>query len=557
LLESRSKEQLFMADGETENERGDWASLSRTFGGEVVAEKKGTYGVVYIVDFGEFTYPRMIAYKTFKPEHRRLSENQLDNFVREAWKWFQVKGHGLILTPFYIRHAAGVPLICMPFCGMDLQDYMEQRGTLDLVETLVLVAQILKALLFAEGRGIKAHQDLKPANILLEDLGAKFVGFPPEHVHGCLRYGIRVADFGLADAWREIGKPQGPFPYAAPEQYAPDEYHLYDPDIFAVGVIMTEMLTGLHPCGKRTKRAWKDWSKHRWKEWAAHGERCLDLGDGVVPRDAGDLIYRMLRADPQQRPSKDDALSEVMELLHREDADTAMQLDLQFEYYDTWAEYMEEETRLDSLATIAGLEGQLDHVIEQLLEEVSDAIQDITTPRQAVVYCKTCRQVGRLLLDRGGPSDGDSASDLGRSIVDCLLGWLPELGVRHVYPPLGVRGHDLVSLDSVDDWEIQQELLLGSCDLYRCHKDPKFHYLRALVAEAAMLSAERQAGDTEDYSRAQFQEAYATHMRGYLLGHAKRASELDPDWEEPSLLLAKYGSSESPGAFTDTGSSRF
>ena len=150
--------------------------------GEIVDKKKGTYGIVFIVNQGESVHPRYVAYKTIETLEE-FEEDKLENFVREARQWFRVKGHSLILTPFYITYFRSLPLICMPFCEMDLQTYLEKQEKLELIETLVFAAQILKGLMFAKSRDIEAHQDLKPGNILLDDLSEKFVGFPPKDVH--------------------------------------------------------------------------------------------------------------------------------------------------------------------------------------------------------------------------------------------------------------------------------------------------------------------------------------------------------------------------------------
>lgn len=188
--------------------------LSFHLKGDIVEKKKGTYGVVYIVK--QNTIPQYVAYKTTKEEH---DAEKLNAFIREAKVWFKVRGHALILTPFYIVNIKNRPLICMPYCEKTLRDYLNENEKLSPIGASVIISQVLKGLIFARYRGIEAHQDLKPENILLEDLSKKFENWPPKDVNKTLKWRVRICDFGSANAWKELGKPHGTKPYMAPEQW--------------------------------------------------------------------------------------------------------------------------------------------------------------------------------------------------------------------------------------------------------------------------------------------------------------------------------------------------
>ena len=188
--------------------------------GTIVDRKEGKFGLVLIVDLGTQRHPRYVCFKTLKAANDSYPEDQLYQFTREARIWFRVGYHPLVLRPFYVTAFQGRPLICMPYCDSNLREFQEQlpNGRLDPVGCLVVAAQILKALDFMQAK-VAAHQDLKPENILLTDLSSKYEGWPPQGVNGVMKYGLRIADFGLSNAWQQLGKPQGTLPYLSPQQF--------------------------------------------------------------------------------------------------------------------------------------------------------------------------------------------------------------------------------------------------------------------------------------------------------------------------------------------------
>lgn len=141
--------------------------------------------------------------------------------------------HPNIVAVYDVSHSDDIEYIVMELIdGITLKQYMDRRGKLSWKETLHFSKQIAKALSHAHERGI-IHRDIKPQNIML------------------LRDGtIKVGDFGIAALENELdennGQAIGSIHYIAPEQArgnCPDARS----DVYSLGVVMYEMLTGQLP----------------------------------------------------------------------------------------------------------------------------------------------------------------------------------------------------------------------------------------------------------------------------------------------------------------------
>jgi len=574
-----------MRNGKFAKEKIENVLLSFDLKGEIVDKKKGTYGIVFIVDHGESVYPRYIAYKTIDEQFK---EKKLKEFVREARVWFKVKDHALTLTPFYIKYFKNFPLICMPFCEMDLQNYLEKHGRLKPIEALVFVAQILKGLAFAKTRGIEAHQDLKPRNILLEDLSKKFVDYPPKDADPAIRYRVRIADFGLANAWKELDKQYGSKPYMAPEQFERKE-DFSRVDMFATGVILHELLTGKHPIGERTSDVWPEPKagfpkkyKHDpyWKKWSKSIDKHIRIGDDELIKEFENLIKKMLLPDAGERISIEHALESIMSILSIVHISTANQLKFLFEYYDYRAGYLEDENRLHALVQISQLPGQLDVVVNELQEEISMLEEFIDTPRKAVYSCKLLYETSSLLLERRREGDDEKVKNFAERIILEVIKWKAEIKVHHKYPELKFKETTLIKQPPFRDFEVYAELIgygrkllenvIGREEtesffekkdeytksayfftiasnfhskgdqqkaieiLDKCIKlnprEAAFYYMKSLWTEHYLFERE-----TLEKLENKEKEAFKQTM----LRNAQKALQIDPNWEEPRKLVEK------------------
>ena len=138
-----------------------------------------------------------------------------------------------IVAVYDVSHSDDIEYIVMELVdGITLRQYMDRRGAMAWREVMHFSRQVAKALEHAHERGI-IHRDIKPQNIML------------------LRDGtIKVGDFGIAALENEIhennGQAIGSIYYIAPEQ-ARGEYPDARSDLYSLGIVMYEMLTGRKP----------------------------------------------------------------------------------------------------------------------------------------------------------------------------------------------------------------------------------------------------------------------------------------------------------------------
>ncbi len=162
-----------------------------------------------------------------------------DRFNREARALARLT-HANIVAVHDFGQVHGFAFFVMEFVdGLNLRQ-LEQAGRLTPREALKIVPQICEALQFAHDEGI-VHRDIKPENILLDKRGrVKIADFGIAKIMG------REQDAGVPETRHAIGTPH----YMAPEQIEKPETVDHRADIFSLGVVFYEMLTGELPLGK-------------------------------------------------------------------------------------------------------------------------------------------------------------------------------------------------------------------------------------------------------------------------------------------------------------------
>ena len=160
------------------------------------------------------------------------SEQWLQRFRREA-RAAGRRFHPNIVAILDFGEDDGMPFLAMEYIdGRSLDGILKASGPLDPARSVAVITQVLSALGFAHQNGI-VHRDVKPSNIMVLNSGE-----------------VKVADFGIAridtSEFTIVGDLLGTPAYMAPEQFAGAPVDKRT-DLFAAGVILFEMLTGVKP----------------------------------------------------------------------------------------------------------------------------------------------------------------------------------------------------------------------------------------------------------------------------------------------------------------------
>ena len=192
---------------------------------------QGAMGVVYkavdpLID-------RTVAIKTINLD---LSRDELENFEKRFQREVQSAGklnHPNIVTIYDVGRTEGVAYMAMEFLeGKELREVLDSGVVLPVEKVVHIAAQICDGLAFAHEHGI-IHRDIKPANIMVMKNGM-----------------VKITDFGIAQvssASRTMaGMVMGSPKYMSPEQVVGQAVDGRS-DIFSLGVMLYEMLTGKTP----------------------------------------------------------------------------------------------------------------------------------------------------------------------------------------------------------------------------------------------------------------------------------------------------------------------
>jgi len=192
---------------------------------------KGAMGVVY-----KATDPnigRTVAIKTLHFELQGAeSEDMLARFRNEA-RAAGVMNHSNVITVYDAGEQDGMLYIAMEFvAGQTLQDLLKEEKAMPVEKVTSIVRQVCAGLEYAHARGI-IHRDIKPANIMITADGT-----------------VKIMDFGIAKFGGTLmtttGQVVGTPNYMSPEQVK-DEALDCRTDVFSLGVLLYEMLTGTRP----------------------------------------------------------------------------------------------------------------------------------------------------------------------------------------------------------------------------------------------------------------------------------------------------------------------
>jgi tRNA A-37 threonylcarbamoyl transferase component Bud32 len=215
------------------------AELARQFPQLEILEFIGKGGMGAVYKARQKQLDRIVAIKILPPEVGR-DPAFAERFMREARALAQLNHHNIV-DVYEFGSADGLYYLTMEFVDGTNLRHLIRTGGFEPQQALAIVPQICEALQFAHDEGI-VHRDIKPENILVNRRGH-----------------VKIADFGLA---KLLGKSpagatltgtrqvMGTPHYMAPEQMQGSHEVDHRADIYSLGVVFYEMLTGQLPIGR-------------------------------------------------------------------------------------------------------------------------------------------------------------------------------------------------------------------------------------------------------------------------------------------------------------------
>ncbi|MGI5978636.1 MAG: Stk1 family PASTA domain-containing Ser/Thr kinase [Oscillospiraceae bacterium] len=237
---------------------------------------------------------RYVAIKILRDEYANDPEFR-EHFRAESHAVAMLSHPNIVAVYDYSRDLSCQYIVMELIEGITLKQYMQKKGALSWNEALHFSTQISRALSHAHGKGI-VHRDIKPQNIMV-----------------CKDGSIKVADFGIADLETDEDKnaqeTMGSIHYISPEQ-AHGESADARADIYSLGVVMYEMLTGALPYDGETMEAI---SVQRMSgALIPPGERMPD-----IPPRLEDITLRAMEADPEIRYQTAEELADDLEAFRK------------------------------------------------------------------------------------------------------------------------------------------------------------------------------------------------------------------------------------------------
>jgi tetratricopeptide (TPR) repeat protein len=266
----------------------------------------GGMGEVYLcLDEQKFT---PVALKTFQGSSPDLA----NIFKQEVSNWVELEKHPNIVRCFSMEKYDNIPFMVLEWVagekgrGTDLRSWL-QRGALDLPIALRFTIDIVRGLIHAGEKSPSiVHRDLKPDNVLVnQSRQAKITDFGLATVAQRAKLDIEVMDESDLGRSRYVGGIIGTPAYMPPEQWRGDGDIDFRADMYAVGCMLYELLTGKRPYDARTTSEMR----------IQHLEAPLPALDNDLPSQLKTVLNGCLAKRREERYARLDVLlAELIEL---------------------------------------------------------------------------------------------------------------------------------------------------------------------------------------------------------------------------------------------------
>jgi serine/threonine-protein kinase len=280
--------------------------LAVALGDRYVLERElGGGGMSHVWVARETALGRRVVVKVLRED--RAAGVSVERFRREVMLAAGLQ-HPHLLSVLHAGDADGTPFYVMPFVdGESLRRRLERDAAIPIAQVVSVLRDVARALAFAHARGI-VHRDIKPDNVLLSggsavvaDLGiakalssARTSGEQPSAAVTPVPYGATITQIGMT-----VGTPA----YMAPEQWAGDPDADHRVDLYALGVLGYELLTGRAPFADRQGAALM--KAHLTEEPAPIAARRPEVTSALAA-----LIMQCLAKDPDDRPASADEIAQ-------------------------------------------------------------------------------------------------------------------------------------------------------------------------------------------------------------------------------------------------------
>ncbi|WP_129633742.1 serine/threonine-protein kinase [Candidatus Oscillochloris fontis] len=217
--------------------------IGTTLGRFEIISELGRGGMAVVYKAHQADLDRIVALKILPPDLTH-DTSYIARFRQEARSVARLE-HPHIMPIYDVGESNGIHYIAMKFIqGLTLKDVMQEEGAMPVRRAAEILAQVGDALDYAHRQGV-IHRDIKPSNVMLTDEGWAYL------TDFGLARGTGNTTSGLTMAGTVMGTPE----YMSPEQAQGLPTVGPPTDIYALGVVLYELLTGTFPFHAETPMA--------------------------------------------------------------------------------------------------------------------------------------------------------------------------------------------------------------------------------------------------------------------------------------------------------------